>query len=302
MKIYIIGGGAIGLLVSAYLKKNNDAVTLCTRTKAQADQLNQKGLTLVRGDHSETIQLHSIQLDQANVEAADVCLFAVKSYDLDPILTNYFKRRGKHQSYLFLQNGMAHVETASELEEPTIAFATISHGAVRLDHTTVQHTGVGELNWAIYQERTTMLTQWLHSIQSLHFPVSEQGNWEDLLWSKLLVNACINPITALTGLKNGELIQSIELKRLMRSVFDEAFSLHPLQPDKEKYWSHVVSVCKRTAENTSSMLVDIKQERQTEVDAILGYLLRRAKAYGLSLPTISFLYQALNNREQSFLK
>lgn len=82
MKIYVIGGGAIGLLVSAYLKKKNNEVTLCTRTKAQADQLNQQGLTLIRNDQSELIPIHSVTLKQAKVEEADVCLFAVKSYDL----------------------------------------------------------------------------------------------------------------------------------------------------------------------------------------------------------------------------
>lgn len=300
MKIYVIGGGAIGLLVSAYLKKKNNEVTLCTRTKAQADQLNQQGLTLIRNDQSELIPIHSVTLKQAKVEEADVCLFAVKSYDLEPIMKEITSKRKKDQSYLFLQNGMTHVELASKLPDLTIAFATVSHGAVRLNQTTVQHTGVGEVNWAMYQQRTNYLTDWLRTLPSSEFPVYEHDKWEELLWSKLLVNVCINPITALTGIKNGELLESTELKQFMKCVFDEAFLLHPLQPDKERHWSQVLSVCKQTAENTSSMLVDIKHERQTEVDAILGYLLRIAKANGLSLPTISFLYQALINREQSY--
>ncbi|MFK3937043.1 2-dehydropantoate 2-reductase [Alkalihalobacillus sp. NPDC078783] len=300
MKIYVIGGGAIGLLVSAYLRKNNNEVTLCTRTEAQADLLKRKGLTLIRGDFSETIQIDSIQLNQAKVEEADVCVFAVKSYDLEPMMQEIVRKKKNDQSYLFLQNGMAHVEIASRLNDPTIAFATISHGAVRINQTTVQHTGVGELNWAMFQARSNTLTHWLHTIQSSEFPIFEKETWEELLWMKLVVNACINPITALIGKKNGELLESHELNHLMRSVFDEAISLHPLEPDMEKVWTHVLSVCKQTAENTSSMFIDIKQERQTEVDAILGYLLRRAQIVGRSLPTISFLYQALMNREQSY--
>jgi len=79
MKIAIIGAGAIGGLVAAYLKKSGEDVILIGR-KDQVDAINAKGLKIngVRG--SETIKLPvSTRLDKVY----DLVIFAVKTQDLE---------------------------------------------------------------------------------------------------------------------------------------------------------------------------------------------------------------------------
>ena len=55
-----------------------------------------------------------------------------------------------------------------------------------------------------------------------------------------------------------------------------------------------------TAANISSMLQDIRQQRHTEIDYITGYLLRRARAHGLTLPVNSRLYEQIKRKENEY--
>lgn len=76
----------------------------------------------------------------------------------------------------------------------------------------------------------------------------------------------------------------------MKFVFEEASRILELE-DRQAAWDHVLSVCRRTKSNTSSMLADVLAERKTEADAIIGYLLKRAKESGEPAPHLTFISQ-----------
>ncbi len=53
-------------------------------------------------------------------------------------------------------------------------------------------------------------------------------------------------------------------------------------------WQMVRNVCEGTSRNTSSMLADVRANRQTEINAIVGYVLEEAKKQQLPVPTLQF--------------
>lgn len=122
--------------------------------------------------------------------------------------------------------------------------------------------------------------------------------WKKVLEEKLLVNVCINPLTALLHVRNGELIENPSYEYMMKCAFEEAVSILGL-PEKERLLPYVVSVCENTAENQSSMLQDIVKGRQTERKAILGYLLKKAQAQGVTVPHLTFFNRSLEVLEKS---
>ena len=70
--------------------------------------------------------------------------------------------------------------------------------------------------------------------------------------------------------KNGALLEEPMYGAYMKFVFEEASRILELE-DRQAAWDHVLSVCRRTKSNTSSMLADVLAERKTEADAIIGY-------------------------------
>ena len=107
------------------------------------------------------------------------------------------------------------------------------------------------------------------------------------IWGKLLVNAAINPLTALTRITNGEITECSELVDVQRRVVGEVCAV----AKKKKVTIHfpdpaakVKEVCIATASNQSSMLQDILNGKRTEIDYINGAIVAEGTACGVSTP------------------
>lgn len=70
-----------------------------------------------------------------------------------------------------------------------------------------------------------------------------------------------------------------------------------LVKEEEMVWEMVRHVCEKTSHNTSSMLADVRANRQTEIGAIVGYVLEEAKKQQRSVPTLQFLFDAIKGLE-----
>lgn len=108
-----------------------------------------------------------------------------------------------------------------------------------------------------------------------------------MIWSKVLVNAGINPLAALTRLKNGELAAQPESRRLMSILVAEGAELAEhlgITLEDSDPVAHTLGVALNTGSNTASMLQDILNGRKTEIESINGMLVQKGHEIGLSLP------------------
>ncbi len=119
--------------------------------------------------------------------------------------------------------------------------------------------------------------------------------WLPMLERKLLVNLCINPLTAVLGVNNGELLHNPYYFSLFKTVYQEGSAVLGMTNNAE-VWEDVKQVCKQTEANRSSMLNDLVQGMQTEVEAICGYVLKRAGGEH-RLPTVRLLYELIKGKE-----
>ncbi|RWX52200.1 2-dehydropantoate 2-reductase, partial [Candidatus Electrothrix marina] len=124
---------------------------------------------------------------------------------------------------------------------------------------------------------------------------------EPVLWKKLFVNLGINAVTALTGLRNGQLLDWKATRLLMQDVVSEAIAVaeaHFIEVPVD-IQEHVKQVAKATASNRSSMGQDVDSRRPTEIDAINGYIVRKAREVGIAVPvnqTLVRLVQTVQGR------
>ncbi|WP_332690010.1 2-dehydropantoate 2-reductase [Halalkalibacter lacteus] len=295
MKIVIVGSGSIGLLVTFYLASHQHAIVLATNRKDQVDVIKEKGVHVVR--HNQTARMNvsvSTFSDMKWDETIDLLIVAVKSYQVTSVLKKVHSAKVK--SILFLQNGMGHTEIFSKLAIPELAVGVIEHGALRKNDYTVHHTGVGRVRWSYVRESSGVVNEILKGIIDPNFPVKQEQDWFSMLEGKLVVNACINPITALLQVENGELVKSEHYLSMMKLVFNEVISVVGCTNDAEM-WKYVCHVCEKTANNRSSMFVDIVNNRKTEIDSIVGYLIRRARDQKKFMPILTFLYEGIRAKE-----
>jgi 2-dehydropantoate 2-reductase len=110
---------------------------------------------------------------------------------------------------------------------------------------------------------------------------------------KLVVNAMINPLTVVFNCRNGELFNREPIMQVMRQLLREASQVIQSLPEvknnptsklrfsEQNLESTVLDVAKKTAKNTSSMLQDVRAGRDTEIDYINGYVVKRGKLAGI---------------------
>lgn len=289
MDIGIIGGGAIGLLFASYLHKVHH-VTVYTRTAEQAQCLNEKGLLLKKGNETEKAAIQAFQLEPAGPARHDLLIVAVKQYHLEGILP--FLAGGK-SPLLFLQNGMGHLEYIHQLpQEKEIYVGVVEHGAMKQGDNIVCHTGIGAAKVASVTGDMNLIAEFTQP----GFPFVCMDDYEEMLKSKLIANAVINPLTAVLSAENGELLANPFYHELFLRLFDEVALVLEF-PDKQKIREHVADICRRTAENRSSMLRDLENGRKTEIDAILKYTISLAEKKSLDVPLSRSLYAMVKGKE-----
>ncbi|MFS0654217.1 2-dehydropantoate 2-reductase [Bacillus sp. 179-C3.3 HS] len=292
MRIGIIGGGAIGLLCASYLSTHHD-VTVLTRRKEQAEEIRAAGIE--RTMNGETFR--SVVDAQTGLKGTfDLLIVTVKYHQLNDVLHEL--STCPRQRILFLQNGMAHLLDLKNWVSPHELFiGVVEHGAMKVSDHAVVHTGIGLIKWgAFHHEGKSDLMDELTDGPD-HFEMVYTTEWEKVLEEKLLVNVCINPLTALLHVENGQLLSNASYQHMMTCVFEEAVTILGLT-DKERLWAHVVSICHQTAANQSSMLQDIVKGRKTERNAITGYLLKKAQMQGIHAPYLTFFDRSLEVLEK----
>jgi 2-dehydropantoate 2-reductase len=313
MRIDCVGGGSVGLLLAGRLAQAGCSVTLVTRTEEQADRLRKSGLTVMERDGTEkgSILTRAIAIDrypEASSPAPEWILMAVKQKDIDAALLGALIRvAAPSTSLCCFQNGIGHLEKLSPAFGPERLFAAVTtEGARRTNQTVVHHTGsgytrVGAPGIKESSGAAGLRLQGLIDMLSLAgFSVEPSNCIEREIWNKLIINVVVNPLTAILQVPNGKLLESEHTLRLMRGLYEEADSLARtlgIDPDKD-LWERLLTVCRATALNRSSMLQDLESGRTTELEWLNGSLLREASKAGQALMSHQTVYMLVKAREE----
>ncbi|WP_165861150.1 ketopantoate reductase family protein [Paenibacillus paeoniae] len=306
MHIEIVGGGAIGLWVAANLASAGESVRLWTRTERQSLLIKDAGILLRdTAGSGRTVYLpcermggHSYTALESGDTEECLIILAVKQTAIQDELIQQLQlltRIYRHTSILCLQNGIGHLEKlAAGLGDVPIYAAVTTMGAKREDERTVRLAGAGELwigeraeNDPVFDEkRAKSQKKFLLSLQKAGFQPFLSNEINNRIFHKLLINAVINPLTALFDVTNGELPKQERRVHIMRALHNETLDIlkRAGMQDPGDSWEGVLEVCARTSANISSMLADVRGGRETEIRAINGAVAELAAAHGLKAP------------------
>ncbi|WP_256760226.1 ketopantoate reductase family protein [Cohnella sp. WQ 127256] len=290
-KVAVLGGGSLGLLLASKLKASGNDCVLWTRTRSQASLLNNNGLTLENqaGERVSRVTMTALAFEDVHSCEDRIVLLAVKQTALTQAFIDHLSRIIPVQGTLVLfQNGIGHQELLQQaLPGRTLIVAVTTEGALRIDETAVRHTGSGETQIAEDDQiDRDQLQSVKRMLEQAGFSVLLSKQLRTAILRKLLINAVINPLTAILRIRNGELTQSVDRMELMNALFHETFDIlkeYGLGEESE-LWNTVLQVCSATSRNESSMLQDVSAHKQTEVEFINGAICRMAAKQGKDAP------------------
>lgn len=286
MHILILGAGALGSLVGSRLSRSPARVTLLSTNRDHMRIVREDGLMVEELDGSLTRYDLPAYSDPAEIPGkADLVLVSVKTYATRAALQSIHRLCTGSTVFLTLQNGVGNFERISEVvgEASTLVGVT-AQGATLLEPGRVRHGGNG---LTVVGEFRGDPSDRVHTIvDSFHeagIETQAGGNMQQLIWQKLMVNVGINAITALTGIRNGQINTIPDARSLCRAAVEEA-----LLVAERKGFSfegdmveRVFAVAEATSRNRSSMGQDIDRRRPTEIDAINGAIVSYGKELGL---------------------
>lgn len=298
MRFVVIGGGSIGLLLAGRLALGGQPVLLVTRGPEQAAALaNQPLMLRTLSQDVVTVDISAVPFGE-RLPAGDVYFLAVKQPALLELLPA-LAAIPRTARVIAMQNGMGHDELlARVLDAEQRLFAVSTEGARRHSPTCVEHTGRGMLRIGYLDqvdEPDQFLRRLLSVLEEVGIECSFASAMRPVMWRKLLANALINPLTALFEVPNGALLRHDFLLDFMRVLFDEAAAV--AQADGMKItdvdWQDILTICRNTSRNLSSMLQDLLAGRQTEIAAINGYIIQTARRCGIAVPAHEALYRSI---------
>ncbi len=305
MKITVIGAGAMGCLFAGMLCESGQDVCLLTRRSAQAEVINNRGLVIISSSAQRIIPVKAVS-DLVEIKGTEIALLFVKHGHTRSAAITGSRIIGKTGYILTLQNGMGNTEIIADyVDEKRILCGTTSQGAMLLDQGVVQHSGTGETVIGSLHggaEAISMADKLAGLFSTSAIPSRNVADIRHVLWNKLFVNVGINALTALTGIRNGQVLESANSRQLVVEAVSEAVAVaRRLNPDiepKDTIIKNVFAVARATANNRSSMGQDIDQHNLTEIDAINGYIVRRGGEINFPVPvnqTLTNLIKVIEN-------
>jgi 2-dehydropantoate 2-reductase len=303
VRICVIGAGAIGSLFAAHLSKGADVLVL-TRRQEHADQLNEHGLR-VSGEHDFTARVTAAS-DVRELPDFDVGIIATKATGLEAAAES-LAGRFSGATVMTVQNGLGAEEVVRRHGEwPLISAVTFMSGTKHSD-THVEYIldtptwlgPYGETPFERVQELAGLLVD--SGLKAEALPDLQPAQW-----AKLIFNATVNGVAALTGLPHDAHFaaetEEADLGRLVHALVDEGKSVAAsagveLHDDP---WEMNVLATQRGSAHYPSMLEDVESQRPTEVELINGALVREAERHGVPAPLQTALYRLVAAREASY--
>jgi 2-dehydropantoate 2-reductase len=310
MRVLVIGAGALGGTIGALLTESGEEVVFTEANPARARLLSETGLFISEvGKDERCVRLHVVS-SLEGAPAVDLVFVAVKSYQTEAAVRGAMPVIGPRTWVLSLQNGIGNTETMVQLLGPDRVLCGITYHSI-------QHVGPNRLRYRPgikpiqIAPETGKITPELESIaqvfQNAGLNTSVVENVDHAIWQKLLHNAIVNPVSALTGMTCRELLDDEHMQGFMRELCMEIVGVMrargvPIVDDEDPY-RPVIGSLKALGKNRPSMWQDLVRGNCTEVDAINGAIVAEARRLELPAPQNESLVRFVHSRErQKILK
>ena len=278
--ILLVGTGAMASLFAALLSANGLKVKMLGSWKESIRVVNELGVRFIDQDGQESTYPIVATNDPEECAGSRLAIVLVKAYqtaDAAKLLAKCLILA------MTLQNGLGNDEVlADTLGVQRVISGVTTLGATLIGPGTVRMGGLGGIRIG-YHEGVEIPAELL---RQAGFGVEVVEDTRSLVWGKLVINAAINPLTAVLGVKNGELLENQYSRKLMKLITIESAGVASALGIELPYSDSVETVeavAHKTASNYSSMYIDINRGGLTEIDAINGAIVRVGEDIGVPI-------------------
>lgn len=310
MRFAILGAGATGGYLGACLARAGFDVTLIARGR-HLEAMREHGVRVLEPDGTEIVAWPSCSDSLSAVGAADTVFVTLKAHSLPAIAPELGAAAGPATTLVFAQNGVPWW------------FFLADHGGRQLE--SVDPGGViaasiparSVVGCVVYPATSLVEPGVIHHVEGNRFSLAEpdgsrsdrvraistalaraglkapvQSRIRQEIWLKLIGNATLNPVSALTRATLAELMSDAHSRELVRTLMLEVEAVGKalgLEPDVSV--ERRLEGAARVGEHRTSMLQDVEGGRPLEVEALVGSVVELARELGVPVPALDVVCQ-----------
>lgn len=303
MKIAVIGAGAMGSIYGGRLSLENE-VYLIDRNEALVEKINREGLVLVE-DQKENRYYPKALTDSKGIGTVDLIIVFVKALFSKEALTQNRHLIGPDTYILTLQNGAGHEDVLLQFVDKahTILGTTEDNGAV-LEAGKVRRGGIGKTNLGMLStEYIHVLEKYKAAFDKCGFICSIYEDINRLIWDKLFTNVSLSAVTAVLQVPIGYIARNEHAWNMTVQLIHEAILTAQalgMTFDEQMITERVRQVSINSPEGLTSIYMDVKNRRLSEVDTISGAVVKAAQKANVSVPTHQFVVEMVHALEEKY--
>ncbi len=304
MTVAVVGAGAIGGLLGAHLSRSGQDVVLIARGPHLA-AMRERGLT-VRGADGEFTATPRCTDDLSAISEAAVVFLTLKAHGIPAVAPAIGRALADDACVVGAMNGIPwwyfrdrHLEAvdpggviARSIPYEAVVGCVVYPAATLVEPGVIEHEegnrfSLGEPDGS-KSERVQAISAMLIAAG---FKAPVQTRLRNEIWLKVLGNATLNPVSALTRATLAQMFASARTRDLMRALMEEvasvalALDVHlPVSIDKR------MEGAAAAGEHKTSMLQDLEAGKPLEVDALLGAVVELADEKGVPVPSLRTVY------------
>lgn len=299
MKIVIVGAGAMGTLFGGRLARAGHQVVFVDTDNARIGAIAQQGVF-----ENGVAALCEAALPSTLEGVADLLILFTKSLHTALAMKANAAALKPDGLVLTLQNGLGNGEAIAEVVGASRVLVGITNWpADLLDHGRIHVDGAGIVKlWSLTGEDSPALHTVSDALSDAGLSATAEPSVQQAIWEKVIFNAALNGIAALTGMAVGQIgdfgpVRELAMRIVTEGVVVAEAAGVTVEPDKVS--ASVEFAMEHHRGHKPSMLQDVEAGRPTEVDAIQGGLLKAAIQWGVAAPaleTCAALLRGLDHR------
>ena len=306
-KIAVVGAGAIGGVTAAFIHRSGWNTEIICKHQEVVDKVAAQGLRVSGVKGELTAKVKAVKNISDLSEPKDLFLLATKANDCVSAarqLTEFLK---PDSTVVSLQNGMCEEALAETLGRDRVVGCVVGWGATYHAPAELEVTSDGEFIIGNIDNRPDERLPAIQKLLSAVYPTRPSNNIMGELYSKLIINSCINSLGVIGGVTLGELLASKRVRNIFLALMREAMEVadamgikvEPAAGGKLDYYKYlstkgVISDFKRHLfiriigfkyrRIKSSSLQSMERGRKTEINFLNGHICERGKEHGVATP------------------
>ncbi|MBI5594120.1 MAG: 2-dehydropantoate 2-reductase [Deltaproteobacteria bacterium] len=286
----VIGAGPVGCIVAAFLARGGYEVTLCDVIPALIEPAISPGILIEGAENlQQSVTRVCTHIDELADHLPDVIFITVKANVL-PLISSAIEGFYREGMYIISwQNGIdTELEIAKVLGRKPVMRAVVNYGCglikpahVKMPFHHPPHylqeldpaSKPAAIAIAEALSTTGLLTQHTDSIISM-------------VWRKGILNACMNPVCAVTGLTMAQAMGDPIVFQIVDALVKECVKVARANEINLgwDFYPGAIEYMRKAGDHKPSMLMDIENKRRTEIDYMNGKFIEYGAQAGIETP------------------